>query len=113
MDAERLCALPALQTGGRGGRRIQRQVHVRAVHLTRRLVRDSGRSHAAELPQFLSPRCTMAVLGAQARGKRLTCPTASNRNASSTKRFARLCSLVCLTDKRRCPADGSTTSAAR
>ena len=43
VDAERLCALPALQAGGRGSRRIQRQVHVRAVHLARRLVRDSGR----------------------------------------------------------------------
>ena len=68
MDAQRLCALPALQAGRRRGRRIQRQVHVRAVHLARRVVRNAGEPHAAHLSQFLSPRRTMAVLGARLAG---------------------------------------------
>ena len=78
VDAQRLCALSALQAGGRRGRRIQRQVHVRAVRLARRLVRDSGRPHAGELPQFLSARRKMAVLGAAASGRRLRCSTSLN-----------------------------------
>ena len=49
VDAERLRALPALQAGGRRGRRIQRQVHVRTVRLARRLLRDAAEPHAAEL----------------------------------------------------------------
>ncbi len=78
VDTQRLCALPAVSSGGRRGRRIQRQVHVWAVRLARRLVRDSGRSHAARLSQFLSPRCAVAVLGAETRGRHLRCSTSSN-----------------------------------
>ena len=44
VDAECLLALSAFPAGGRGGRRIQRQVHVRAVRIARRLVRDAGRA---------------------------------------------------------------------
>ncbi len=78
VDAERLRALPALQAGRRRGRRIQRQVHVRAVRVARRLLRDAAEPHAGELPQFLSARRTMAILGAETRGGPLTCSTLSN-----------------------------------
>ncbi len=75
VDAQRLLALSAIPAGGGGGWGIQRQVHVRAVRIARRFVRDAGQPYAAELPQFLSARRKMAVLGAAASRRRLRCST--------------------------------------
>ena len=61
---------PRIPAGGGGGWGIQRQVHVRAVRIARRFVRDAGQPYAAELPQFLSARRKMAVLGAAASRRR-------------------------------------------
>src|SRR6185437_4707492 len=45
----------------RCARRIQRQVHVRAMGAARRFVRDAGRTRARELPQFLLSGGALAV----------------------------------------------------
>ncbi len=51
-------------------RRVQRQIHVQSARRARRLVRDLGRSLAADLPLILLSARSMAILGITAR-KRL------------------------------------------
>src|SRR3546814_4782803 len=59
VDAQRVLAVSTLQAGSRRGRRIQRQVHVRPVRAARRLLRDTRRSHPADLSKFLSTPCAL------------------------------------------------------
>jgi ergothioneine biosynthesis protein EgtB len=63
MDAQRLSPVPGLSSPGRCARRVQRQVHVRADGAAGRLVRDVARAHPQDLPELLSPRRPLAVLG--------------------------------------------------
>lgn len=63
VDAQRLCAVPGIQTRAWRHRRVQRQVHERPIRSARRIVRDAFEPHSRKLPQFLSARCPMAVLG--------------------------------------------------
>src|SRR5579862_5172687 len=61
MDALLLRPLSRLQTAGRQGRRIQRQVHGGSGGAARRLVRDTARSHPRQLPQFLPAGGALAI----------------------------------------------------
>src|SRR3979490_2974996 len=53
MDRQPLCRLSALPSGGRRGRRIQRQVHVEPDGVARRRGGNPGRPSSHHLPQFL------------------------------------------------------------
>src|SRR5262249_8485732 len=60
-------ALPALPRG----RRLQWQVHVRAVRFARRLLRDAAGTPPREPPQFLPGAHTLAIRWAPLGGERL------------------------------------------
>ena len=66
-----LRGLPGLSRRAGGGRRIQRQVHERAVRAARRLLRLAAQPPARQLSQFLSTRAALAVQRPAPRGGRM------------------------------------------
>src|SRR3546814_6261395 len=90
VDAQRVLAVSTLQAGSRRGRRIQRQVHVRPVRAARRLLRDTRRSHPADLSKFLSTPCALAVLRPASRRGSLTCWIWLTNAPVSATRFAKM-----------------------
>ncbi len=54
---------PGFRAGFRRSRRVQRQVHVQPDGAARRFLRDSAVAHPADLSQFLSSACALAVHG--------------------------------------------------
>jgi hypothetical protein len=61
MDPQRLSTVSTVSPCGGCGGRVQRQIHVRAICVARRLLRDSARSHPPELPEFLSTGHALAI----------------------------------------------------
>src|SRR6185437_10598982 len=61
MDVQSVRGLSGLQARHRCARRVQRQVHVRAMGVARRFVRDAIRARARKLSQFLLPGGALAV----------------------------------------------------
>src|SRR5260370_3808789 len=68
MDGEPLCRLSAVSPGGRGDRRIQRQVHVGPDGVARRRGGDPGRPYAPYLSQFLPALGALGIFRAAAGG---------------------------------------------
>src|SRR5690348_6535874 len=81
MDIESLRRLSGLQARRGRNRRIQRQVHVRAVGAARRILRHACRPRARELSQLLLSRGALAVLGN---------PPGEGRMSASPQRAIRL-----------------------
>ena len=86
VDSQSVHALPTLPRR-RGRRRgIQRQIHVRAIRATRRLLRDTAGPYPSELPQLLSSSHEMAVLWAEAgAGRVINKPGAHSAPGTATK----------------------------
>src|SRR5262249_59928843 len=53
MDSQRLLALSRLSRGAWRARRIQREIYVQPIRLTRWLVRNLADSHSPDVSQFL------------------------------------------------------------
>src|SRR5690349_15596407 len=63
MDAERVSPLSRLSSAHRRARRVQRQIHGEPTGTARRIMRDTRRPHACDLPQFLLPPPALAIHG--------------------------------------------------
>src|SRR5439155_198607 len=81
-------------SGGARHRRIQRQVHVQSVCVTRRFLRDPAYAHPRDLPELLSGDRALAVQRLQARPRLVTIRASQWRRRSHTLFIALLTATV-------------------
>src|ERR1700735_3549658 len=72
VDIQRIQPISGLSTGRRCGRRVQRQVHDQSDGVARWVNGHAGKSHTAQLPEFLPSRQALAVQWRSSGTRRLT-----------------------------------------